>query len=260
MATPGRVRAQGIPEAPAAAPAGSEREAEALAAFRQGVSAAQVGDWAAAHASFERAHELSPRPVVLFNLAAAQVQIGRLLAGEDSYRRFLESPGDSATPATAERRAAAERVLRDLERRIPRVRLAPTGLEPTDTLELDGQPVDWPTQRDVRVDRGTHTLRILRDGALLGAVDFEVAEFEARTLTWTAPVVLQPRQLQPPPTAPALSGRPASDAPRSWWRSTWPWTALAASLAAVGVAAFVLTRPSRELFVGNVGRGYVEVP
>lgn len=255
----GRAHAQQAPEPTSAAPT-NDRDRDALTAFQQGVAAAQDGDWRTAHTAFAHAYELSPRPVVLFNLAAAQIQIGRLLAGEESYRRFLDDPGDPEVPTTAERRQAAESILRDLDQRIPRVRLALTGLESNDTLELDGQSVAWASRREVRVDRGAHNLRLLRAGTLLGAVDFDVSEFEARTVTLTAPVILRP----PPatnPTVPAqISARAPTEAHRPWWRSPWAWTAVAAGVVAAGAATFALTRPAGTRFVGNVGPGYVEVP
>src|SRR5947208_298081 len=61
--------------------------------MNRGLAAAQRGDWIAAREAFARAYALDSRPAVLFDLAGAQTQTGQLLAGAESYRRFLrESP------------------------------------------------------------------------------------------------------------------------------------------------------------------------
>ena len=56
--------------------AGPDDSAQQL--FGHGVDAAQQNRWNDARVAFERAYELSQRPVVLINLAGAQAKTGRL--------------------------------------------------------------------------------------------------------------------------------------------------------------------------------------
>lgn len=91
-------------------------------AFRAGVDAARQERWEEARVLFEKAYALSPRPVVLINLAGAQARTGRLTEAAKSYRRIL---AHQASPETAPIREAASEVLPALEARIPRVRLRP---------------------------------------------------------------------------------------------------------------------------------------
>jgi hypothetical protein len=269
-------RAQGAPPAPprpvpapapgpaepaAPPPAEAERERVALEAFRAGVTAARAAEWPRAYELFKRASELEPRPVVLFNLAGAEVQTGRLLAAEATYRRFLEAPHDPASTAATERRRAAEAVLKDLEERIPRVRFEPRGLEPGDRLELDGRPLDWPAESEVRVDIGAHELRVLRRGHAFDSEAFEVAEFELRTVSWVVPPSVKPPAPRAGTPVTALETGAAATRPegsRPVLRSPWLWVALGA-IAAGGAAAIALTQRPREPFVGNAGSGVVVV-
>ena len=89
-------------------------------AFRTGVEAARQERWTDALAAFEKAYGLSPRPVVLINLAGVQVRTGRLIEAAKNYHRILSDRPSAET--TAFRKAAAD-VLPSLEARIPRIRL-----------------------------------------------------------------------------------------------------------------------------------------
>ena len=62
-------------------------EDQAERAFHEGVDAARQERWIDARAHFERAYELSPRPVVLINLAGAQARSGRLTEAAKNYRQ-----------------------------------------------------------------------------------------------------------------------------------------------------------------------------
>jgi len=235
----------------------SSAESEAQAAFRDGVAAARAGEWQRAHEAFDRAYALSPRPVVLFNLAGAALQTGRLLAAEAGYRQFLQDTSGEVSGASTERRAAAESQLAELQMRIPRVRIEPQGLRPDDEIELDGRVLRWPGERELRVDPGAHQLRFTRAGAELGRSDFEVDELQLRTVGWVAPAAPAPLAPAPPLAVRAEEAPPARTRPI--WLSPWLWAA-AAVLLAGGAATALTLRDRPRPFVGNAGPGFVEVP
>jgi tetratricopeptide (TPR) repeat protein len=85
------------------------REDAARAAFEEGRRAYNLGRWQEAVDGFERAYKLTGDPVLLFNLAQAYRQAGRVAQAIGSYRAYLREAGDSPN------RALAQAKLRELE-------------------------------------------------------------------------------------------------------------------------------------------------
>lgn len=143
----------------AAAAAQSDAD-RARADFHAGVTHARRGDWEAALASFDAAYRGAPQVAVLFNLAGAQFRCGKLLASNTNYRRLLATAGDALTRA---QRAAAQRQIALIERRMPRLRVNIQGLRSDDRVLLD-QARLYPDElgRDMWVDPGTHRLEVIR--------------------------------------------------------------------------------------------------
>src|SRR5262249_51516370 len=105
--------------AAAALDAAAEPRAEALK--QEGLEAARQKNWEPARQRFEASYALDPRPLTLYNLAAAQENTGKLLAARTSYRTFLDT---SAAAGERDRfRAIARDKLANLELVIPTVRL-----------------------------------------------------------------------------------------------------------------------------------------
>ncbi len=157
-------------------------------AFHTGVDAARQERWNDALAAFEKAYELSPRPVVLINLASIQVRTGHLIQAAANYRRLL---GDAPSPDTAAFRRAATDVLPSLEARIPRIRLRSTGLSPTDIIQIDGHPVGRETLATGHpLDPGEHTLIVQRDGIERARVLFALAERDVRDIRLPLPALI----------------------------------------------------------------------
>jgi hypothetical protein len=249
--------------------AGPDDSAQQL--FGQGVDAARQNRWNDARVAFERAYELSQRPVVLINLAGAQAKTGRLKEAATNYRRILED--DSAE--TAPFRKAAADVLPSLEARIPMIRLHSTGLRGADVVELDGEEVPVDHIGEPRLlDPGRHTIVVKRAGIERARVAFSLAEGESHDMS--LPAALDPTLATPPALAAPLEpveaangstaglsleerSTPVARPHRSWWRSPWFWTAVAAGAIAATVTTFAVRNQEQQTFSGNVPPGVIHV-
>jgi hypothetical protein len=229
--------------------------------FNQGVEAARQNHWSDAREAFERAYRLSARPVVLINLAAAEVHTGRLKEAAGDYRRILQ--GTPSTETVPFRKAASD-VLPSLEARIPRIRLHTSGLTATDVVEIDGDQVpSGQIEEPHLVDPGAHVVVIARSGVERVRVSFSVAEGESHEISVPAPpnpVNLNAPEILPPfvPGADLETSRSspsASRGRRSFWRSPWFWTAVAAGLAGGTVATVLVIRNRDQAFSGNLSPG-----
>lgn len=227
--------------------------------FNQGVEAAHENRWSDAREAFERAFHLSARPVVLINLAAAEVRTGQLKEAASNYRRILQ--GDSSSETSPFRKAAAD-VLPSLEARIPRIRLHTSGLGGTDVLEIDGDEIPSEQIEEPHlVDPGPHVVVIRRSGSERLRVSFSVAEGESHEISIPAP--LDPVNLNAPEILPPFvpgaeldtgqSGGPDSRARRPLWKSPWFWTAIAAGIAGATAATVLAVRNHDQPFSGNLG-------
>lgn len=259
------------PWATLARAAGTEEEAQR--AFREGVEAARQSHWPEARSSFEQAYALSPRPVVLINLAGAQARTGRLIEAAKNYRRIVE---DSASAETAPFRKAASEVLPELEQRIPRIRVHPSGNTEADTFQIDG--LDVPAANlpgPLSLDPGQHTLAVNRAGAERARVLFSLAEREEREIPLALPpvVALIPPQAVPPSPQSSpdldlgteLGNPPTAEAARRperhWWASPWTWGTIGAVVVVAATSAALLyTYDHREQpYSGNVPPGSIVI-
>jgi hypothetical protein len=247
---------------PIAHGAASSKDEGAQQAFRAGVDAARQEHWAEARGLFEKAYALSPRPVVLINLAGAQARTGKLIDAARNYRSILD---DESSPETSSFRKAAAEILPALEARIPRVRLRPSGLTPVDVIHIDDDPVELQAVGSGHpLDPGEHTLVVRHEGAERARVLFTLTERELRYITLPLPAMKQPRP------APALlategdeqvfpGGRDSATA-RPWWKSRLTWAAVGVVVAGVAVTTFFLIERTPGPFVGNISPGSIEVP
>jgi hypothetical protein len=232
-------------------------------AFRAGVDAAHQERWVDARVLFEKAYSLSPRPVVLINLAGAQARTGQLIEAAENYRRIMN---DQTSQETAPFRRAAAEILPALEARIPRVRLRPSGLSSADVIQVDGKNADLEQLvQGEALDPGEHTLLVLHGGVERARVLFRLAERELRYITLPLPAVLD--QLHPagvastPPALDLTAPAPAeSTSDRRWWSSPWTWTAVAVTVVGASVATFLLLgRRQDQAFSGNIPPGQIPV-
>ena len=142
--------------------------------FRQGVAAAREERWVDAVDAFQRSFELAQRPLTLLNLAGALVHAGRLVEGAEAYRMFLADAGSGPAQRL---RADAETALREVEARIPSVRLRVDGFGDGDVVTLDEYELSRAAvDQWLPVDPGAHTATVTRAGAEPRVVPFEVEE------------------------------------------------------------------------------------
>lgn len=172
-----------------AAPAlayGQPRElSDARQLFSEGVGHARAGHWPLAMAAFEAAFALAPRPAVVFNLAAAQLRCGKLLASSANYRRFAASDDPSVTAA---HRRVAQQQVQHIEQRVPRLRITIDGLKDGDRVLLD-QARLYPDElgHDMWVDPGVHTVRVDRPRGDQEVRTIAVTEGQVRVLAFRLP-------------------------------------------------------------------------
>lgn len=98
-----------------AAPARAQTEADRVAArafFDQGLSLAKGGDYAAALAEFQRAYAAVPHHGVLYNIAQAQLALGRNEEALRTFQRYLAEGGSAVEP---HRQAEVEALIAKLQ-------------------------------------------------------------------------------------------------------------------------------------------------
>jgi tetratricopeptide (TPR) repeat protein len=95
----------GAQEAPAVDPA----VVEARRAFEEGRTAFRAGDFETALARFEHAYKLDDAPVLLYNIARANEELGRLEPAIYHYELYLKRLPDAEDRADVERRVRVMR-------------------------------------------------------------------------------------------------------------------------------------------------------
>lgn len=223
--------------------------------FREGVAHVRANEWPQARTAFERAYALVPRPSVLLNLAAAQVQTGRLVAGAESYRRFLR---EVTSGPDARRRPAAERALQEVESRIPRARIEVTGQRDADRLLLDGSEISTAvTGVALPVDPGDHELTVERDGETVGRTRFTAVESQEVSVHVRA---RSTRRRPAPIESPTRRRDRDDDDEGSAATSPILWTAIGVAVVGGVVAAIVLLSGEEDPYSGNVPPGVIPLP
>jgi hypothetical protein len=167
----------------------AQSEARALSDARQrfveGVAHARKAQWELALAAFEAGYALSSQPTLLFNLAAAQMRTGKLLASNANFRRFMNS--EDPAIARAQRRTA-ELQLTQVEARIPRLRIEIEGLKDGDRILLDQARIyAEELGRELWIDPGLHRVRVDRPQGGQEQRTIAVSEGQVRVLAFRMP-------------------------------------------------------------------------
>ena len=120
-----------------------------------GVELYRKGQFQDALDKLQRAEKLYDAPVHLIYIARAQVKLGQLVEGAETYRRLFRTELDSSAPEVFQQAVAdGRKELKEVEPRIPALRI---DVEPADaeglTLSLDGKDLSAAV---VGVDRPTN--------------------------------------------------------------------------------------------------------
>ncbi|HEU4731142.1 MAG TPA: tetratricopeptide repeat protein [Kofleriaceae bacterium] len=109
--------------------------------FKSGVALYREAKYADALAEFERAYEIAPHPLVLFNIAECQRELLHYAEAVAAYRRFL---ADAKDRVPAARLSTAQNELDTLLTLVARLTVTITPPLPDATLLLDGTQLDQP--------------------------------------------------------------------------------------------------------------------
>jgi hypothetical protein len=137
--------------------AGAQSREEADAHFKRGMQKVRTGDYATAVEEFEAAERIQPHPATLYNLAQAYVKLDRVVQAARALREYVRVDG-----VAADRRAHAERQLKDLARRVAilEVNAKPAGAR----LFVDGVEIGAVPLEGVVVEPGSHAVELRHDG------------------------------------------------------------------------------------------------
>ena len=167
--------AQAAPKKSPKKPAPAEKTPEQKEAdrhFKSGVGFFTDQKYAEALAEFDRAYEIAPATIVLYNIAACHRYLSHYSEAVKYYRRFLdESEGGAKVPA--DRIVAAKAELDDILSKIARVSVtAPDGAE----VMVDGEPVGtMPLDMPLIVAPGEHKVVVKLAGKKDGDKSLKLA-------------------------------------------------------------------------------------
>jgi len=179
-----------------AAHAESKDELEARTLFREGNRRLEAQDYAAALELFRSAYARFPSVKILLNLGTTLRTLGREAEAADVYERYLADP-----KAEPRRRAEVERLVKELDGRLGRLRIVVT--EPGAKIVVDGREVGLsPVLTAVRAEPRSHTVTAAKAGFRPAVVTVAVAAREEKVV-----------EVQLEPLAEPAAARPASPAP-----------------------------------------------
>jgi len=124
---------------PRARPKKNPKQKEADQRFKRGVALFNEAKYVEALAEFERAYEIAPHPLVLYNMAGCHRQMSHYADAVSYYRRFL-AEGKGVVPAA--RLTAAQSELDATLLLIARVTVTVSPAIDGTTVLLDGAPLD----------------------------------------------------------------------------------------------------------------------
>src|SRR4051812_7619830 len=127
--------------APAKPGAKTQEQKEADRHFKAGVALFKEAKYTEALAEFERAYEIAPHPLVLYNIAGCHRELSHYREAVTFYTRFL-TDGKGVVPDA--RLTAAQGELDGILARIARVSVTITPALDGATLSLDGAVLDKP--------------------------------------------------------------------------------------------------------------------
>src|SRR3990170_4563451 len=182
---------------PALARAGKGDKKEANRHFQLGVALYDEHKYEEALVEFQRAHDLAPHPLVLYNLAATYRELSRYDEAILHFERFLaEAPAAKVKQKTLEQ---AQKELEALRNRVGTVTVTTTPAEGV-TVIVDGREVgETPLPRPLVLGPGKHTFEVRGESGRLETRVVTLAAGDAQTITVDVTVVERPPTPPPPP-------------------------------------------------------------
>ncbi|MGE0868564.1 MAG: hypothetical protein AB7P03_08380 [Kofleriaceae bacterium] len=172
-------------------PSAQQEEADRL--FKSGVALFKEAKFGEALAEFERAYEISPHPLVLYNIAGCHRELSNYTEAVKFYTRFL-AEGKGKVPAA--RLNTAQTELNGILARIARVTVT---ISPEDgaVLFLDGKQLGTLLEMPLMLPPGEHTFVAKSPGRKDAERTLRVASGDEVTIDLTLPEL-------PPQPAPAV--------------------------------------------------------
>lgn len=157
--------------------AATPEQKEADRFFKSGVALYKEAKYAEALAEFERAYEIAPHPLVLYNIAGCHRELSQYAEAVKFYKRFL---GEGKGQVPAARLTAAQAELDGILARIARVTVTatPDGAE----LFIDGAPLGTLVEMPLIVSPGEHKLMARSPGRKDGERVVRVASGDELTV------------------------------------------------------------------------------
>jgi PEGA domain len=247
----GAVSLTGAAQAQPAPPAQSEDAAsaartEAREANRKAIELSKTGDYAAALPLFQRAYDLSPSYIILYNIGRMSRFTGDPARSYRAFERYLREGGKDIEKA---RRAEVEKELASLKGLVGKITIS-VNKEGAD-LTIDGAPVVRPGEPIV-VSPGSHKVTAVKQGSPLVEKDVDVTAGSTVKveLVLVEPANGDPKKTPtPPPVTPPGGTGGGSALPAIAWTATG---VLTAGAIAVGVSALVISSDLEDdTFVGT---------
>ena len=140
--------------------AAKDAKREADRHFKNGVTLYKEGKFDEALAEFERAYEIAPHPLVLYNIAASHRELSHYAESVAFFERFL-AEGEGKVPAA--RLATARRELDAILGRVARVTIT---VQPSAgaTLVVDGKDLGAVPSTPVILSPGEHRVEVRAEG------------------------------------------------------------------------------------------------
>lgn len=219
----------------------------------EGIEAAKSRDWVTARDRFQRAYEIQPIPLTLYNLAAAQEKTGQFVEADRAYRIFLresvEGENDRFREAAAKRRVA-------LRSKIAYVVVRADGIVADDVLMIDDREIAQAVLGEsIPSNPGQLVVRVLRGGQAIAQESLRLSAGQSQVVTIAVPppeVPALPAVTSAPPPSGASGATdvtaattPPAEEEGGVLSSPWFWgVAAVVVLAGAGAGVYFGTRPN----------------
>lgn len=221
------------PAPPAGEDASSAARTEARESNRKAIELSKSGDYAAALPLFQRAYDLSPSYIILYNIGRMSRFTGDHARSYRAFERYLAEGGADIEKA---RRAEVEKELASLKKQVGKITIAVN--QEGAQLTIDGAPVTQGGEPTV-LKAGRHRVTAAKQGFPLVEKEVNVAAGSTVNVELILVEGAGPKTTPPPVVKPPQGGAEGgSPLPTIAWTATG---LLTAGAIAVGVATLVIS-------------------